>query len=129
MLAGPVDVGVGTPSLSVTFATSPPLAWQRPSSPVQSVNEGGHSLVEGELSVCERLLIVWSGFSPPTQESGLCGCGGGVCLLVLSRLLALFVDFQCGRSKFLGEWASLRNRMVLLWECSGHSLPAQLLVH
>ena len=36
-------------------------------------------------------------------------------------LLALFVDFQWasgGRSKFLGEWASLRNRMVLLWACS-----------
>ena len=42
------------------------------------------------------------------------------CLLVVK--LALFVDFQWasgGRSNFVGEWASLRNRTVLLWVCSG----------
>ena len=62
-------MGVGTPPLSVTFDlyTPPPLARQRPSSPVQSVNEveepGGMTdtvLLEERLSVCERLLIVYN---------------------------------------------------------------------
>ena len=73
--------GVGAPSLDMTFVPchAPPLAWQRPSSPVQSVNEVedpggmvGTVWLEERMSVCERLLI------------GICtqvvwlwwGCGG-----------------------------------------------------
>ena len=57
-----------------------------------------------------------------------------MCLLVLTRLCCTIgiVDFvwaSGGRSKFLGEWASLRNRIVLLLVCSGPSLPAQLPVY
>ena len=99
---------------------------------VQSVNEvvdaGGVAGTEERLSVCERLLVSGGGFAPPTQEVGC----GGMSLFSISCcpvLLALFVDFSGGQSKFLGEGASLRNRMVLLWLCFGPSLLVQLLVH
>ena len=58
-LAGPVDmvlVGVGAPSLGVTFDILPrPLHW-RPSSPVNEVEDPGSTV--WLMSVCERLLIV-----------------------------------------------------------------------
>ena len=60
----------GAPVLAVTFDLVPPLAWDRPYSPVQSVNDpGGMSgtvWLEERLPVCERLLR-WN-----------CGLGGGV---------------------------------------------------
>ena len=71
MLAGPVDVGVGAPSLSMTS----PLAWWRPSSPVWSVNEvenpGGMAGTVERLSFCE---IVWRWIYSTHPGSG---CGGG----------------------------------------------------
>ena len=71
--------------------------------------------LEERLSVCERLLNVWRWTC--TQEVG-CVVVVGVWWNVTDILLVLI--------KFLGEWASLRNRMVLLWACSCPSLPAQL---
>ena len=88
--------------------------------------EGRVWLEEG-LSVCERLLIAM-------QEVGCVIVMGVwwnvidviVCLLVLSWLCCTS-GIVCelafgGRSKFLGEWASLRKRMVLFWVCPGLSL-------
>ena len=61
------------------FVTPPPLAWQRPSSPVQLVNEvedpggmAGTVWLEEMLSVCER-LIVWRWTYSTHAGSGLCG--------------------------------------------------------
>ena len=64
---------------------------------------------------------VKGGLAPSTQEVGcVWGAIGIVCGLPVG---------SSGQSNFLGEWASLRNRTVLLLVCSGPSLPAQLLVH
>ena len=81
---------------------APPLAWQRPSSPLQSVNEvedpGGMAGTVWRRG-CQYVKLCGGGFAPPTQEVGGVVVMGVwwnviVCLLVLSRLLALFVDFQ-----------------------------------
>ena len=75
---GPVYVG-GVGVTFDLFATHPPSAWQKPSSPVQSVNDvedpGGTVWLEETLSVCERLLIVWKWTCSTHAGSG---CGGGV---------------------------------------------------
>ena len=64
----------------------------------------------------ERLSKVDCGLDPPMQEVG-CVI---VCLLVLTRLYCIIgIVASGGRKKYLGEWASLGNRMVLMWVCSG----------
>ena len=72
-------------SAPLTFCHTPPLSWQRLSSPVQSVNEeedpggmAGTVLLEKRLLVCERLLIVWRWICSTHIGRGLCSCGGGV---------------------------------------------------
>ena len=102
----------------------------------------------GQFSQLMRLRngsIVWlkdqclkghrGGFAPPTQEVGcvvVVGCGGvslmSLCgFLVLSRLCCSS-GIVCGLLVVgLGEWAPLKNRMMLLWVCPGTALPAQLL--
>ena len=95
---GPVDeawVGVGVP---VTFCHAPSI---------------------GSCSVTQV-----GGCSPPTKEVGCVECHHepfGVDQAVLYYWHCLWISG--GQSKFVGEWASLRNRMVLLWVCSGPSLP------
>ena len=115
------------------FAMPPPLAWQRPSSPVNEVGDpGGMAVQSGWKRGCQCVKGCWlfgGGFAPPTQEVGCVVVVGVwwnfidviVCLLVLtSVLLALFVDFR---------W-----RLGLLEEQDGAvvgvpSLLPQLLVH
>ena len=89
------------------FATPPPLSWQ---GPVQSMRWrtqvqlwAEHVIVDCvEVDLLHPHRLWWDVI---------------VCLLVLTRLCcALFVT-SGGRWKFLGEWASFRNRMVLLWAC------------
>ena len=95
------------------------VAW--PSNTVQSVNEvegggprwnGGHS--QESLSVCERLLIVWR-----WNCSTHAGCG--LWLNVTDVIVCLLVLTSGGRSKFLGEWTSLRNRMKVFAKMAGPS--------
>ena len=112
------------PSLSMTYNLLP----RHPaSSPVQSVSSGMAGTIWRErLSVCERLLIVWRWICSTHAGSGLCGCGGGVVECHRRHCVPFCVDqavlyyWHClwtsgGRSKFIGEWASL-------WCCCGFVL-------
>ena len=76
----------------------------------------------------------------PLRKWVVCDYGGGVVECHRRHCMPFGVDkavlyyWHClwasgGRSKFLEEWASLRNRMVVLWACFGPSLMAQLLIH
>ena len=76
-----------------------------------------------------EMLLCGGGPAPPMQEVGCVGVWCNVIDLGVVLLLALFWWASGGRSKFIGEWSSLRKRMVLLWACSGPSLLAQLPVH
>ena len=81
------------------FATPLPLAWQRPSSPVQSVNEvedprAGWRIRRG----CQCVKGCWlcgDGLAPPMQEVSCVVMVGHVCLLVLTRLCCT-IGFVCG---------------------------------
>lgn len=69
--------------------------------------------------VLRRKWVVWLWWN------GICAfwCCWSHCVV----LVVLFLDFQQAsgdQSKFHGEWASLRNRMVLLWVCPGTILPS-----
>ena len=116
-------------SWPLTFATCPPLAWQRPSSQVQS--GGGprwHSLAGR--SVCVRLLIVCRWNCSTHTESGLCDGCGGMSLTSLCAFWLLLALFPVGF-----RWSvKLSWRMGLLEEqdsavVGGSSLPAQLPVY
>ena len=73
---------------------------------------------------CQCVKDQWlcgGGVAPPMQEVGCIivwvvwwnGIDGIVCILVLSKWHCLWTPG--GQSKFHWEWASLRNRVVLLW--------------
>ena len=79
---------VGVPFLFDLMSHPPPLAWQRPSSPVNKHMD------------CQCVKIVWRW---TCSTHGLCGCGGGVvecyqrhcwCWPGCAVLLGLFVDFR-----------------------------------
>ena len=78
----------------------------------------------GQSRGCQHVKSCWlcgGGVAPPMQKVG---CVIVVMVLPLSRLswiVALFVA-SCGQSKFLREWPSLSNRMVLLWVSPGSFL-------
>ena len=133
----PVDVawvGVGAPYPGVTFDLLPrPLPWPGRSPSVLfsqlmrwrtlvewRARRRGHQCVKG-CWLCGGWL------APPTNEVGCVGVWWDI-IVCLSCTIGI-VNFQwafSGWSKFLEEWASLRNRMVLLW---GPSFPSQLPVH
>ena len=77
------------------------LAWKRPSSLVQSVNEvedpGGTVWLGETLSVCERLLILWRWTCSTHARTGLCG---GV--VELTRL-CYTIGIICGRLLVVGQ--------------------------
>ena len=116
------------------FAMPTPLAWQRPSSLVRTRVE--RQAESGWRKGCQCVTSCW--LCGPCRKLVMWlwwNCGGmpstSLCAFRLCCTIGI-VDFQWasgGRSKNLGEWAYLRNRMVLFWVCSGPSLPAQLLVH
>ena len=109
----PVDVGVHEPSLGVTsnlLPRPPQMAWQRPRWRTQVAQSG----------CCQCVKGCWLCGGPPHAGSGLGGC------VVECHRRHCLVRTSGGRSKFLGEWASLKNGMVLLWACSG---PPFWLVH
>ena len=91
----------------------------------------------GRMRGCQCVKGCWlcgGGFAPATQEVGCvvevechrCHCLVLTGCAVLFALIVYFWSASGGRSTFLREWVSLRNRMVLLWVCS---FPAQLPVH
>ena len=92
------------PSLGVTFPMPPPLAWQWPSSPVQSVNEVEEpSGMVGTVWLEERLSVLLI-----TQEVG--------CVVVVGDIIvclqAVLYYWHC-QSKFLGGTG---------WWCCGRGL-------
>ena len=119
LLTGPADVGVGDPSLTVTFGLC-----HTPSIGLVEAFQSDHGgwrrgcqvidCVEVDLLHPRRKWVVWLWWGYVIDLI--------VCLLVLTRL-CFTIGIFCGLpvcfrwSKFLGEWASLRNRMVLLWVC------------
>ena len=127
LLIGPVHVRVGVPHSMwpLTFD----LHWYLPVRFNQLM--WWRTYLEWHLEDV-RLLIVWRWICSTNVVSGLCaGCGGMSlcdfwCCPGCAVLVVLFVDGLWVVS--LGECASLRNRMVLLWVCSGPSLLTHLLV-
>ena len=80
-------------------------------------------LVQG-LLVCERWL---GGVTPLTQEMGnviVMGVWWNIVEVMVCPCRDNSLWAASGQSKFLGEWASSSNRMVLMWVCPGPSLPA-----
>ena len=60
------------------------------------------------------VVSLWCGMS----LTSLCAFG------VVQAVLYLVALLQWGGSKLVGEWASLRNRIVQLWVCPGPFFPA-----
>ena len=78
----------------------------------------------GAVSVWKVVDCVWRWICSAHTGSGLLWN-----VMVLSRLCCTSLWTSGGWSTFLGEWASLRKRLMLLWVCPGSSLLSLLNAH